>query len=350
MSKKYLIFCLLLSFTCCQSCLEKSILNDGEDKSICGGLSTSSIEKACVYDINTNGCVEKECNDLNAEECYKISGFEDDSTSTPNIRKKKTDNSGCELKHCEDLTNHCERFSLGDVNEKCSLNVDNSHCEIQKCSDLTENCENFIPEGSSYKCAPNAIGCEIKEKECEDYTPDNCEKYFDDVTFDKCILDTSTNKCKLFRCQDLPSSECDKFEINADYTICAPKGEKCQIQTCSDFSEKVCETIKFPNDAFRCVFTESGCVTSFCQDFSNLECDKFIPLDPLLKCAPAYEYCTIQSKQCEELDKDHCDLYNTEEDKEGGGWLCVEKDGKCVIGAKYVEISLLFLLLLLFLF
>jgi hypothetical protein len=59
MSKIYLIFCLLLSFTCCQSCLEKSILNDGEDKSICGGLSTSSIEKACIYDTNTNGCVEQ---------------------------------------------------------------------------------------------------------------------------------------------------------------------------------------------------------------------------------------------------------------------------------------------------
>ena len=68
---------------------------------------------------------------------------------------KKTDNSGCELKHFEDLSNNCERFISDEWDENCILNADNSHCEIQKCSDLTDNCEKFISSNSHYKCALN---------------------------------------------------------------------------------------------------------------------------------------------------------------------------------------------------
>ena len=352
MNKKYFIFCFLLSLsvTCCQSCLEKSSINDGEDKSICNELEASSLEKACVYDRTKNGCAEKECSELNINECNLI-GFMDEITSTPIQCLKKTDNSGCELKHCEDLTDNCERFISYDDNEKCNLNADNSHCEIQKCSDLTDNCENFISKNIKYKCAlSESHVCELQQKECVDYTPDKCDEFFDDKTLDQCVLDTTTNKCKLFRCQDLSSSECDKFGIEREHKICAPKGEKCQIQTCSDFSKEVCETIKYSDPGYKCVYTEYGCAPRSCFEYSEPDCDKFIPLDPLSRCVPGYGDCYIRSLSCEELDKDHCDLYNTEEDKENGVWLCVEKDGKCVIGSKYVEISLLFLLLLIFLF
>lgn len=183
-----------------------------------------------------------------------------------------------------------------------------------------------------------------------DYTPDNCDEFFDDKTLDKCVLDTTTNKCKLFRCQDLSSSECDKFGIEREHRICVPKGEKCQIQTCSDFSKEVCETIKYSDPGYKCIYTEYGCAPRSCYYSSEPDCDLFIPLDPLNRCVPSDGGCAIRSLSCEELDKDQCDLYNTEEDKENGVWLCVEKDGKCVIGSKYVEISLLFLLLLISLF
>ena len=351
MNKKYLTFCFLLSlsFTCCELCAEKSSLNDGEDESICRGYETSD-DKACVYDRTQNRCFEKECSQLNTDECNFIS-YSDENTSTRMKCLKKTDNSGCELKHCEDLSNNCERFISDEWDENCILNADNSHCEIQKCSDLTDNCEKFISSNSHYKCALNEDHtCELQEKECVDYTPDNCDEFFDDKTLDQCVLDTTTNKCKLFRCQDLSSSECDKFGIEREHRICAPKGDKCQIQTCSDFSKEVCETIKYSDSGYKCIYTEYGCSPRSCYYSSEPDCDLFIPLDPLNRCVPSDGGCAIRSLSCEELDKDHCDLYNTEEDKENGVWLCVEKDGKCVIGSKYVEISLLFLLLLIFLF
>ena len=346
MNKKYLTFCFLLSlsFTCCELCAEKSSLYDGEDESICRGYETSD-DKACVYDRTQNRCVEKECSQLNTDECHFIS-YSDENTSTRMKCLKKTDNSGCELKHCEDLSNNCERFISDEWDENCILNADNSHCEIQKCSDLTDNCEKFISSNSHYKCALNEDHtCELQEKECVDYTPDNCDEFFDDKTLDQCVLDTTTNKCKLFRCQDLSSSECDKFGIEREHRICAPKGEKCQIQTCSDFSKEVCETIKYSDPGYKCIYTEYGCAPRSCYYSSEPDCDLFIPLDPLNRCVPSDGGCAIRSLSCEELDKDHCDFYN-----ENGVWLCVEKDGKCVIGSKYVEISLLFLLLLIFLF
>ena len=155
MNKKYLTFCFLLSlsFTCCELCAEKSSLNDGEDESICRGYETSD-DKACVYDRTQNRCVEKECSQLNTDECHFIS-YSDENTSTRMKCLKKTDNSGCELKHCEDLSNNCERFICDEWDENCILNADNSHCEIQKCSDLTDNCEKFISSNSHYKCALN---------------------------------------------------------------------------------------------------------------------------------------------------------------------------------------------------
>lgn len=155
MNKKYLTFCFLLSlsFTCCELCAEKSSLNDGEDESICRGYETSD-DKACVYDRTQNRCVEKECSQLNTDECNFIS-YSDENTSTRMKCLKKTDNSGCELKHCEDLSNNCERFISDEWDENCILNADNSHCEIQKCSDLTDNCEKFISSNSHYKCALN---------------------------------------------------------------------------------------------------------------------------------------------------------------------------------------------------
>lgn len=82
MNKKYLTFCFLLSlsFTCCELCAEKSSLYDGEDESICRGYETSD-DKACVYDRTQNRCVEKECSQLNTDECHFIS-YSDENTST----------------------------------------------------------------------------------------------------------------------------------------------------------------------------------------------------------------------------------------------------------------------------
>ena len=121
-------------------CAEKSSQHDGEDESTRRGHETSD-DKARAHDRTQNRHAEKERSQLNTDECHFIS-HSDENTPTRTKRPKKTDNSGCELKHCEDLSNNCERFISDEWDENFILNADNSHCEIQKCSDLTDNCEN----------------------------------------------------------------------------------------------------------------------------------------------------------------------------------------------------------------
>ena len=169
MNKKFIALCFLfsLSSTYCTLCSDKATLKDGEDEDICWSLETSE-HKICMYDKNKNGCVEKGCTELEEDECNTISSWYEDSKLIKCIQK--TDKSGCELNSCQDLVSNCDRFSIGNSDEKCVMNSDNTHCEIKRCSDLKSDCGNFIPEDFLYKCVENALktGCEPKSKNCDE--------------------------------------------------------------------------------------------------------------------------------------------------------------------------------------
>ena len=235
------------------------------------------------------------------------------------------------------------------------MNSDKNNCELQRCEDLTSECEKFVLEDNRYKCVLNEgkTKCELKEKKCEEFDPDKCDNFNDDYD-QRCILDTSSNKCRLIKCDTLSSSECTKFPAYDESQICAPIEDKCQIiDSCSKLSEDVCETIKFNDPGEKCIYSDkNGCEYSSCWDLKS-NCEQFVPLDTLYKCTSdkKYEGCVLEIKDCEELSKDQCDLFNTEEILEDyGGKRCIEDNGKCVLASKKLDISLLLFSLFLFLF
>lgn len=357
MIKKSLALCflLLLSDTFCSECTEKTSLTDEEKEyDICYSLKTSSNEKVCMYDESKNRCVEKTCSDFPVDDCSYMRNVYDQEG--PNYKKciPKTDKSGCELVYCENLKSNCDRFSVSYPGEQCVLNSEKAHCELKRCSDLTSNCEQFIPQDIRYKCILNGekTQCEIRDKECEEFDTDKCDEYSGNND-GRCILDSSSNKCKLIRCQDLSSSECSKFITRHRDQICAPSGNKCEFKTsCSELSKDFCEKVIFSNEGYKCSYsTENGCEFLSCEDLES-NCGQFVPLDPLYKCIPDKEDggCYLEYKDCEELSKGQCDLFNTEDNLEDVGKRCIEDDGKCVLDSKRLDISLFLLFLFLFLF
>ena len=356
MNKKFITLCFIfsLSSTYCTLCSEKATLKDDEDEDTCWNLDTSE-HKICIYDKTKKGCVEKGCTDLEADKCSAIGSWYDENSKFIKCIQK-TDKSGCELNSCQDLVSNCDRFSFGNSDEKCVMNSDNTHCEIKKCSDLKSDCGNFIPEEFRYKCVQNDLktGCESKLKNCDEFDKDKCDEFYDStITNKKCLLDSTTNKCKLLACEDLPSSECTKYELYEEDEVCAPNGDKCKIQTCSDFSKDVCETIKFSSENYKCTYSseKNTCTFIKCSDLTS-NCGQFVPLDPLIKCAydDEEERCDTRYKDCEELSAGQCDLFNIEDILEDVGKKCVEDNGKCVLGSKKLEYSILVLFLLFFLF
>lgn len=358
MTKKILVVCFLLSLTVsyCSECTDKTKLSDDEDKYICYNLETSSDEKACMYDETNKKCVEKGCSELSVDDCSHIYNVRDESSSSYKNCIRNEAKTGCELVKCEDLTSNCGRFPVYDSrDENCTLNSAKNKCELQKCSALTSNCNNFFPYDYRYKCVSNSdSGCKYEEKQCEELDTDKCNQYsYSSDSDTRCILNSKTNKCQLLKCEDLSSSECSKFYIDSREKVCAPYENNCKIQSCSELTKEVCETVEFSYEGSRCVYSaENGCKLMECNKQTKETCGQFVPLDPLSKCAydEEDEKCHIEEKECEELSKDQCDLYNTEEYLEEGGKKCVEDDGKCVLDSKKLEYSILFLLLLFFLF
>ena len=357
MSNKILLVCFLLSLTVsyCSECTDKTDISAEEGEDECEGSKTSSNEKTCIYDEKNKKCVEKECSELSVDKCTYISQIYDESTSGYINCLPKDDKSGCQFVKCEDLTSNCEKFPVYDSrDEKCVLNSGKSKCEIQKCSELTSNCENFSPFSSQYKCVSNSnSGCKYEAKNCDELDTNQCYQYPYRNDETQCILNTKTNKCQLYKCQELPSSECSKFEVYSDSQTCAPYENNCKIQSCSELTKEVCETATFNSRGTKCTYsTEKGCTLIKCNQMTKATCGQFVPLDPLSKCAydEDDEECGIEDKECTELSKGQCDLYNTEEYLEEGGKKCIEDDGKCVLDSKKIEYSILFLFLLFFVF
>ena len=357
MTKKSFVLCFLflLSNSYCSECTDKTSFTSEEDGyEFCRYLKTSSNEKVCRYDTTKNVCVEKSCSDFDADDCGKMGLINDEEGSNYKSCSPKADNSGCELIYCEDLTSNCDKFIANPI-DQCVMNSEKTHCELQKCEDLTSDCQKFVPKDYRYKCALNdeKAQCEIKEKDCEEADPDKCHDFSN--SDQRCILDSSSNRCRLIQCDTLSSSECTKFRPYSESQICAPIGDKCEIKTsCSELSEEVCETIKFANPGDKCIYSaENGrCEYSSCYQLES-NCGQFVPLDTLYKCTYDKEIggCELEYKDCEELSKDQCDLFNTEDNLEDtGGKRCIEDNGKCVLASKKLDISLLLFSLLLFLF
>ena len=325
MKKEFAIFCFLLSLTLshCSACTEKTKLDQDEDQEDCLYLSTSESGKSCFYDSEKGGCVEKPCKEL--------------------------------------TSNLCKYFQIYIPDEKCVSKSGNDGCEIKKCSELsTDKCNEFTHDSyDNYKCVKNGESCEMIPKTCEDYKKDECDSYYSDDREYRCVYDDAAQKCKVKKCEELSKTECSKFKIwpNSDQDqnleTCAPFGDKCKIQKCSDFtSQDTCEIVTFSDEAYKCTFSGGLCTLSNCRSLKS-NCGSFIPLDPLYKCVSDEDgdRCYTEPKDCEELSKGQCDLFNTEDNLEDtNGKRCVEEDGKCTLHSKNLEISALLLSLLLFLF
>ena len=327
MKKEFAIFCFLLSLTLshCSECTEKTKLDEDEDQDYCLNLWAEENGKSCFYNSDTGGCIEKACKDL--------------------------------------TSNLCKYFRPKNEDEICASKSGNDGCEIKTCSELSsDKCNEFIPHDSyyEYKCVKNGDVCQMTRKACEDYKKeDDCDRYYSDDREYRCVYDDATQKCKEKKCEELSKTECSKFEIwsysdqNQNLETCAPFGDKCKIQKCSDFtSQDTCEKVTFSDKGYKCTFSSNQCTLSNCGSLKS-NCGSFIPLDPLYKCV-SYEdaeRCYTDQKDCEELSKGQCDLFNTEYNLEDtNGKRCVEEDGKCTLHSKNLEISALLLSLLLFLF
>ena len=169
----------------------------------------------------------------------------------------------------------------------------------------------------------------------------------------KCIIDSKTNKCKLSTCEQLSDTECGSFIPNYSDQVCAPFGNKCKVQSCSYFSKDTCETVQLNDPAYKCVYSENACTFANCYKQNPKSCSSFVPLDKYYKCVGDGDYCYIESKECEELSKGECDLYNTEDNLEvTNGKKCVYSDdkGKCVLASEKLELSALFTILSLIVF
>jgi hypothetical protein len=313
-----------LTLSHCSACTEKTKLDQDEDQEDCEYLSTGESEKRCFYNSETGGCVEKACKELSSNLCKYFKPYTDDET--------------------------------------CASKSGNDGCEIIKCSELSsDKCNEFYPHEDyyDYKCVKNGDACKITPKTCEDYKKDECNRYYSYDREYRCVYDDAAQKCKEKKCEELSKTECSKFKIwpnsenDQNLETCAPFGDKCKIQKCSDFtSQDTCEIVTFSNEAYKCTFSGGLCTLSNCRSLKS-NCGSFIPLDPLYKCVSDEDgdRCYTEPKDCEELSKGQCDLFNTEKNLEDtNGKKCVEEDGKCTLHSKNLEISALLLSLLLFLF
>ena len=326
MKKEFAICCFLLSLTLshCSACTEKTKLDQDEDQEDCLYLSTSESGKSCFYDSEKGGCVEKPCKEL--------------------------------------TSNLCKYFQIYIPDEKCVSKSGNDGCEIKTCSELSsDKCNEFIPHENYYyyKCAKIGDACQLILKTCEDYKKDECDRYYSDDREYRCVYDDAAQKCKEKKCEELSKTECSKFKIwpnsenDQNLGTCTPFGDKCKIQKCGDFTSKdTCEKVTFTDEGYKCTFSNKLCTLSNCRSLKS-NCGSFIPLDPLYKCVSDGdgEGCHTEQKDCGELSKGQCDLFNTEDNLEDtNGKRCVEEDGKCTLHSKNLEISALLLSLLLFLF
>ena len=106
-----LVFLIYLSFTYCSDCTDKTTFEDWEDGySTCHGLSAG--DYMCHYNKERGVCEELYCENSPVKQCYNIPSKIVDGVEKKCIRK--SDNSGCEYKSCEDLTSDCGRLDSGE--------------------------------------------------------------------------------------------------------------------------------------------------------------------------------------------------------------------------------------------
>ena len=169
------------------------------------------------------------------------------------------------------------------------------------------------------------------------------------------MFDSTNKRCKLTTCEELPNTECNKYQLYSGTKICAPYGNNCKVQTCSELSEDICENVEFFYQGYKCIYSDSKWTFSSCGGMPKSECGKFIPKNKAYKCYfdKSYDKCSIKAKDCEELSKNECDLFNNENNLEhSNGKKCTysDDDGKCVLSNKNVEFNAYSIILILLLF
>ena len=128
-----LCFLFLLPYSYCSECTENhNLAEDERNYGTCEKLKATTNELACTYDRNKNTCYEKACSDYDFEDCQKLNYYLELNGIIDKSCVAKSDNSGCELISCENLTSNCDRFNPYSDDIKCALNSDKTHCENSK--------------------------------------------------------------------------------------------------------------------------------------------------------------------------------------------------------------------------
>ena len=217
-----LLFLIYLSYTYCSECSEKRTSEklDDDPWDVCAKLSnTDPGGYYCNYNSRTERCEEFYCHNSPSDFCGAVPNSANDEQCLP-----KKDNSGCEYKTCETLSNtECSKFVVYEANKACV--PDGDSCQILQCEQMSPNiCESIEFQDIGSKCVKSGSGCILAT--CNSMTESTCGEFIPVNKLYKCYFDdgygcTDTEK----ECSDFDIGECNLFntEDNPVYT----DGEKC---------------------------------------------------------------------------------------------------------------------------
>lgn len=366
MSKKIslLFSILLIVYSYCSECTDKTSFKSDEDPSLCFSLSTTdeNNQTSCIYDPSTLGCVELECQNFPYDSCHDfkyndrvskrcISNYETRKCQTKRCSDFPIDKchdfgrhgdldcvpneekTSCVSSSCENLPiSQCQLYHTENFGEQCILNSERTGCEIKHCMDMDyTNCDDFIPSQVQFKCAQveGEERCDIIKKECTTLKSPDCDsynEYWDGDIYDikRCMKDKDSNDCIFKKCNELLSKDdCDRYPVNDIGTKCIHDGEKCKFSSCYDLPSNQCGDFIPDDNDYKCVNSNGKCkIISCSNDADPSQCEVFKPNNPIYKCALDEEElrCSLQYKKCEEMDKDKCEerfYFNDEYDDVG---------------------------------
>lgn len=194
----------------------------------------SSNEQKCIEpeEETKSNCQEvfKSCEEFDHNNCIKFFTKDDefDFEETRDFKRciPKSDNTNCEIKKCSELSqNDCNRFNtlnlleyteqnryntlnLLEITEQCIAKKDNSGCEIKTCEEMPpDECGLITNDNFFWKCEKENDKCIVKIKECSQIPLSFCEIVRESGK--NCHLNKSKNKC-------LSENDEDKDEENEE--------------------------------------------------------------------------------------------------------------------------------------
>ena len=278
-----------------------------------------------------------ECSSLDYEDCNEYIPTEADGTKRCVI---KTDESGCELKDCNELdSDRCDEYNNGEGQYRCQKTENGKACELKKCSDYTpENCGKFETNDYDTNCISYNGKCE--EKRCDELSTSDCEKFTPKDLIYKCgVSSSSDTKCSLIQkeCKDVPYEHCSSLSpiTSEDGTVfqCTKKADKsgCELQSCKDQSTNNCGNFIPYSEDQKCVLNsqKAQCEIKSCSEYDTNECENFTPNNKSKKCYKSGSRCQITHKNCEEFSSTECENYASYYDGDWEKSCMPAQNGKC---------------------